>query len=128
MPKPPIPRQAHKPPQQQQHQVIATQWQGPLPPPEALEKFNAVVTNGAERIVCMVEEEQRHRQKYESNQLAAMIRDTRRGHYIGLAICLASIGGATAIAFAGLPWEIATALVGVPILGVITAIVNSKTK
>jgi len=129
MPKPPIPRQAHKPPQQQQQpRVVATQWQGPLPPPDALAQFNTVVANGAERIVCMVEEEQRHRQKYESDQLAALIRDTRRGHYMGLVICLASIGGAIWTAMSGLPWQISAALVGVPILGVITAIVNSKTK
>lgn len=76
----------------------------------------------------MVEEEQAHRISYEKRQLDALIRDTRRGHYIGLVISIASISGAITVAMMGLPWEIAVALVGVPILGVITAIVNSKTK
>lgn len=76
----------------------------------------------------MVEDEQAHRIAYEKKQLEALIRDTRRGHYIGLVISLVSIGGAITTALMGQPWQIPVALVGLPILGVITEIVNSKTK
>lgn len=41
--------------------ATATQWQGPLPPPDALEKFNTIVEHGAERVFRMVEiEQQQH--------------------------------------------------------------------
>jgi len=69
-------------PQQQAHQVSVqqvqqVQWSGPLPPPEALEKFNAVIPNGADRIVKMAEAEQAHRHEYEKSGLVASTRLVR---------------------------------------------------
>ncbi|MCL2656852.1 MAG: hypothetical protein FWD62_05410 [Betaproteobacteria bacterium] len=75
----------------------------------------------------MVEEEQAHRISYERTHLAAVVSDTQRGHYIGLLISLAAIGGALATAFLGAHWSVSVALVGIPILGIIRAIVGSKT-
>lgn len=31
--------------------IVSAQWQGPLPPPGALEQFDRIIPNGAERIV-----------------------------------------------------------------------------
>jgi uncharacterized membrane protein len=41
-------------------------FQGPLPPPDVLERYNLVVPNGAERIMAMAESQVHHRQKLES--------------------------------------------------------------
>lgn len=116
-----------KQPNQQSRQIVSAQWQGPLPPPEALANFDSIIPNGAERIMKMVEDEQAHRISYEKAHLNALAGDTRRGHYIGLAISVASIAGAVYAASLGAHWSVSIALVGVPILGIIRAIVGSKT-
>ena len=38
--------------------IIASQWQGPLPPPSVLKDFDLIIENGAERIMHMAELEQ----------------------------------------------------------------------
>lgn len=45
--------------------VQYSQWIGPLPSPDALERFNQVIPGGAERIFQMAEEEGKHRRKME---------------------------------------------------------------
>jgi uncharacterized membrane protein len=81
----------HKPPanrnneQQQpsrQASIVSQHWSGPLPHPNALAQFNQIIPNGADRIMAMVEEEQKHRIQYESRVVEAQIADTRRGHYL----------------------------------------------
>lgn len=47
-------------------QVKYSQWTGPLPSPDALERFNQVVEGGAERIVRMAEQEGKHRRRLEN--------------------------------------------------------------
>ncbi|MGY6277633.1 DUF2335 domain-containing protein [Methylomonas sp. MgM2] len=46
--------------------VSALGWSGPLPPPAALEQFNSIIDNGAERIFKMAEAEQAARQAREA--------------------------------------------------------------
>ena len=54
-----------------QQQKISTsiaqyqQWSGPLPSPESLAKYNAVIPNAAERIMAMAEKEMEHRHQRE---------------------------------------------------------------
>ena len=109
-------------------QVVSTsqQWSGPLPPPAALEHFNAILPNGAERIVSMVEREQAHRLGLESALLKATAGDTKRGHWLGGAISLASIAAATWTAYIGAHPTVSIALVGLPIAVLVQAIIRSK--
>lgn len=77
-------QQASKPAVVSQPVATATQWQGPLPPPDALEKFNTIVERGAERVFRMTEIEQRHRIESEraaldSNILAFKAENMARG-------------------------------------------------
>ena len=46
-----------------------TQWQGPLPPPESLERYNDILPDAAERIMAMAEKEMEHRHKREDIML-----------------------------------------------------------
>lgn len=108
-----------------QHSVSAG-WSGPLPPPEALAKFNEVVPNGAERIMAMAEIEQRHRIDYETTGINASVTETRRGQWLGASISLIAIVGAIISIILEAHWAVSCALVGVPILGIIKAIVNSR--
>lgn len=47
-------------------EVRYSQWIGPLPSPEALERFNHVIPGGAERILRMTEGQAKHRRKLEN--------------------------------------------------------------
>lgn len=46
--------------------TVSAKWQGPLPHPNDLARFNAVIPNGADRIVTRWEEQGRHRQELET--------------------------------------------------------------
>jgi len=119
--------QQHSPPQQ--HTIVSTQqWVGPLPPPAALEQFNQIIPNGADRIMRMVEQEQAHRIAHETNCLNASIRDTRRGHWLGGAISLAAISGSAFTAYIGAHAAVSVALVSVPIATIINAILKNKSR
>lgn len=104
----------------------SAQWSGPLPPPEALQKFNEVIPGGAERILKMAELEQRHRFEREGQALVAAVSDTKRGQWLGAVVAVVAIGGAVAAAFAGAHWSIPVALVSVPVMAMIRALIVAK--
>lgn len=114
------------PPQQVARTVAVQQWSGPLPAPADLEKFNQLIPNGAERILAMAEREQAHRIEYERLGLPATIRESRRGQILGSIISLAAVLGAVIAAVIGAPWQVPVALVGVPVLGLVKAIVRPR--
>jgi uncharacterized membrane protein len=116
--------QRQQPVQPQPNQVsVRQEWSGPLPPPAALERFNQIIPNGADRIVAMAEKEQAHRIDYEKTGLAATVREARRGQILGAIISAVAIGGAIFNTYIGGYWAVSVALVGVPVLGIVRAIV-----
>lgn len=114
--------------QQSQRIEVREQWSGPLPPPAALERFNQIVPNGAERIVAMAEKEQSHRIEYEKVGLAATIKEVRLGQVLGALISLAAVLGAIYTASIGAHWIVSMALVGIPVLGIVRAITKPRAK
>lgn len=112
--------------QQQVQQVQVQQWSGPLPAPADLEKFNQVIPDGAQRIFAMAEKEQIHRIDFEKFGLAASIKEHRRGQYLGAAISISAVIGAAITAIMGVHWTVSVALVGVPVLGLVRAIVKPR--
>lgn len=74
----------------------------------------------------MVELEQRHRIEHDNTILQAAISDTRRGHYIGGAISIAAIAGSVVSVYLGAHPSVSIALVSLPIVTIIQAIVSSK--
>ena len=97
-----------------------------MPPPDALEKFNQIIPNGADRILKMAESEQAHRIEYEKAGVLATTREAKRGQYLGAAISLASIIAAAVSAGMGAHWAVSVAFVGVPVLGLVRAIVRPR--
>jgi uncharacterized membrane protein len=97
-----------------------------LPPPEFVARFNEVVPNGAERIFRMAENEQSHRIAIEGNAQHAAIRESKRGQWLGALISLSAIAGAVYSVYVGAHWSVPIALVGVPVLGIVKAIVDSR--
>lgn len=74
-------------------------FQGPLPPPEMLERYNHVVPNGADRIVAMAEGQLRHRQRLESTVVDGNVNAQKRGQIFAFTLGLiAIIGGIVLIA------------------------------
>ncbi len=107
-------------------------YSGPLPHPAILEKFDALIPNGAERIMAMVEAEQRHRHELEQkivaldgNEAGASRIAERRGQFLAAAVCLCLIYVAREIALAGHPGY-ATLLAGGTLAGIITAFVSGR--
>ncbi|GHU06287.1 membrane protein [Betaproteobacteria bacterium] len=98
-----IVRQPSQSKKQEQPRILAAQqrWQGPLPPLESLASFNEIIPNGAERIMAMAEQEQAHRFESEKKYMNALVQDTRRGHWMGLAIGLSSIAASVYTAIIG---------------------------
>lgn len=103
------------------------QWSGPLPPPAALEKFNEIIPNGADRIVKMAEAEQAHRHTYEKDGLAASTAEASRGQFLGAFISCLAICAAGYAAHVG-AHAAAAALVGIPILGIVQALIRPRGK
>lgn len=90
-------------------------WQGPLPPPGALEEFDRIVPGSAARIIDQFEKEAEHRRTLEDRDARLIVRDTHIGQFLaglfaiivfgvvafaiaeGAFITAAVIGGSTAI-------------------------------
>ncbi len=63
----------------QQMGLIKQEYSGPLPPPSALEKYNEIIPNGAERIMAMAEEQSKHRRELEKMALQTDSRNSLLG-------------------------------------------------
>lgn len=112
---------------------VSVGWSGPLPPPAALEQFDTIIENGAERIFKMAEAEQSARLaresdaiRYEFTKFEAIRQDNRRGQWLGFIIAISAVAAASVTAYFGAHPSVSIALVGVPILGIVKAIINSK--
>jgi uncharacterized membrane protein len=99
-------------------------WQGQFPPPEAVEKYEGVLPGSFDRMIKMAEnlqaaqiEETRRAQEYTRD-------DSRRGHWLAFAAVALATVGAVVTATIGQPW-VAAALVGIPVMGVAKALVDS---
>ncbi|WP_341327251.1 DUF2335 domain-containing protein [Methylotuvimicrobium sp. KM2] len=110
--------------QNDSNQIVSAQWQGPLPPPSTLREFDDIIQNGAERIMRMAEIEQQHRHDSEKKLIENDVRSIRRGQYLGWLVAALSITGAVVTAYWGAHWAVSCALVGVPILGTVKAIIG----
>jgi uncharacterized membrane protein len=114
---------ANPPPASSESQVVSylkaeiSTISGPLPPPELLKRYQAIIPNAPERFLAMVEEEGRHRRQLEKKRQDATIEDERaarqqirRGQYCALALGIIGIVGGTISAALGSP--LAASIIG----------------
>lgn len=66
---------------------------GPLPPPEALEKYNQILPGLADRIVAMAEGQSKHRQHIEQLAISAKVKNERRGQYLAFILAAITLSG-----------------------------------
>ncbi len=74
----------------------------------------------------MAEKQQEHRQITESTGLAASIEDTKRGQILGAVVSALAICGAAFAVYFGAHATVPIALVGVPLMAVIKAVIESR--
>jgi len=67
-------------------------WQGPLPHPSALAKFEKVVPGSAERIIKMAEDQAAHRIKIEKQVVFTDTKNNTMGLYFVFFLFLATLG------------------------------------
>lgn len=84
--------------------VTAAWWQGPLPPPAALQNFDDVVPGLAERIAKAWEVESAHRREVEKSDQKGFYRDLMTGKIFGLIFVLAALALAGFCAWVDQPW------------------------
>ena len=98
----PVDLDTKQPPTRPVRRVTASisAFQGPLPPPELLERYNQIVPNGADRIVAMAESQMLHRQSLESAVVLGNIKAQSGGQTKAFILGLIAIlGGIGLIAF-----------------------------
>jgi hypothetical protein len=76
----------------------------------------------------MAETEQAHRIAYEKAALQAMVDEARRGQVLGASISFLAVASALAGVWLGAHWAVSVALVGVPLMGLAQAIVQSRSR
>lgn len=106
--------------------AAASAWEGPLPPPDALEAFERAHPGTAERIVTMAERTQAVQAEIALSELRNEREATRRGQWLGFALPCLFAAGAVTSAWLGLgPW-LPLILATVPALSAVNAIVHGR--
>jgi uncharacterized membrane protein len=97
-------------------QAQMRQWSGPLPQPEALERYNQIVPTAAERIIRMAETQHDHRLAIEKEVVDSNVNSQKLGTILGFIIAMTAIVGGIFLAYVGRETSglvsIITALVG----------------
>lgn len=73
------------------YSIFMQEFSGPLPPPGALEKYNQIIPNGAERIMVMAEEQSKHRKTLEAKALNTDSRNSLLGIIFAFVLGLTTI-------------------------------------
>lgn len=96
-------------------EAMRSDWSGPLPPPAELEMIDQIIPGGADRLLRMAEKEQSHR-----------IEDAKRGQYLGWSLAAGAVIAAALVSLCRGPWQVSVALVGIPVLGAVQALIQGR--
>lgn len=69
-------------------QQIKNVHSGPLPDPDTLRAYAKLIPNGAERLMCLVESESRHRHEQQARLVACETRRIARGQWMAFVLTL----------------------------------------
>lgn len=78
--------------------VVASQYSGPIPVPEAMEKYDQILPGAADRILKMAEQQTQHRQSLESAVIKGNLCHQRWGLIAGAVITIVAITAGTILA------------------------------
>jgi len=108
----------------QQGRFETRAYSSPLMHPEDLERYNAIIPNGAERFLKLLEEEQADRHRKEQFRLEAEDRRIQRGQYCAAFLMFICVIGALLVVLTGHDYRVAIALVGTPIAAILIAFIT----
>ena len=74
-----------------------------------------IIPGGADRLLRMAEKEQTHR-----------IEDAKRGQYLGWSLAAGAVIAAAVVSLCRGPWQVSVALVGIPVLGAVQALIQGR--
>jgi uncharacterized membrane protein len=69
------------------------QYSGPLPPPEALDRYNQILPGAAERIITMAESQHSHRQGLEKHVIMSNVAAQKLGTILGFIVAMTVVLG-----------------------------------
>ena len=98
---------------------------GPIPDPESLSQYNSIITNGADRIMKMAENQQSHRIEIEKKAIKSQTSQSNKGQWMGFIIAITCIIGGVYLSVSGYK-EIGLTLVGTTVLGLASIFVLNK--
>lgn len=116
--------------------VVSATWQGPVPSPEALEHYNSIVPNAAERILTMAEEEARVRRdqiqkdhdsenRTKESDVNKYHADIKRGQFLAALVMLAIIATIVVCVVSGHE-KAAMATAGMGAVGIVSSFIGRK--
>ena len=118
---------ANRPSEALERVSITQAFQGPLPPPGFLAKYNEAFSGCAERIVAMTEQQLTHRHALESRAIDGKLSAERRGQALGFILALTAIIGGCVLIALGKDTTGLTAIVGT-LAGLVTVFVYGRRK
>jgi hypothetical protein len=77
--------------------------------------LDQIIPGGADRLLRMAEKEQSHR-----------IEDAKRGQYLGWSLAAGAVIAAALVSLGRGPWQVSVALVGIPVLGAVQALIQGR--
>ncbi|MFA4971711.1 MAG: DUF2335 domain-containing protein [bacterium] len=92
-------------PQARAQTLVAQQYSGPIPPPEAMEKYNQILPGAADRILKMAEQQSQHRQGLENSVVKGNLSHQRWGLIVGAIITIVVTVAGTILALYDKPTE-----------------------
>ena len=93
----------NNPPRPVQLTATASSFEGPIPPPQVLQQYNAIVPNAAERILSMAEKQSDHRMDLEKRVVYSNVKKSYAGMGLATVIALYGLYIAKEIAINGNP-------------------------
>ncbi len=74
-------------------QAMMRSFSGPLPPPEALERYNQILPGAAERIIAMAESQHSHRLELEKHVITSNVSAQKLGTVLGFIVAMTVVIG-----------------------------------
>lgn len=98
---------------------------GPLPDPETLSEYSALIPDGANRIMQMAEKQLEHRMKMENKVVGGQMLQSNIGQILAFLIGIAALSAATFCIVQGHEW--AGSIIGVGgLTGLVTAFIKGR--
>ena len=97
-------QQPHSLTHQEIRGIIRQEYSGPLPPPDAIQKYDEIIPNGAERIMAMAEKQSEHRQQLEKKALDTDSRNSLLGVIFAFILGLLTIVAGVIVILTGHSW------------------------